>query len=191
MQILSWRAPTLANNISLFISTVSASLLGSQKCSEQDWIMQETLSHTTSSPKELQVERQKNSLTHLNTTIAALHGGQASRKICRGKENEKVGNYNGSNTFHCECGCRRRTDWWNRFMNTITNWELLMKNCFQVQTRKQSCGDQTRNKWMTVRMWKQNGSGLSAAWFPTGLSAETIIHWLLLGQRGGEIINGV
>lgn len=82
----------LANNIGLFIQTVSASLPGSQKCSEQDWIMQETLSHTTNSSKELQVERQKNSLTHLKTTIAALHGGHASRKICWGKENEKVNN---------------------------------------------------------------------------------------------------
>lgn len=51
--------------------------------------MQETLSHTNNLSKDLQVECQKKSLTHRKTTIAALHGGQASRKICRGKESVK------------------------------------------------------------------------------------------------------
>lgn len=111
MQILLWRTPTLVNNICLFASTVSASPSGSQRCSEQDWIMQETLSHTTNSSRELQVERQENSLTHLKTTIAVLHGGQASRKICGGRENEWLKRLERLP----RCGCRKGTDCLNEF----------------------------------------------------------------------------
>lgn len=41
------------------------------------------------------------------------------------------------------------------FMNTIKKWEPLMKKCFQVQTRKQSCVAQMRTRWSQWRTWKQ------------------------------------
>lgn len=166
MQILSWRTPMPANNICLLVSTVSASLPGSQQCSGQDWIMQEILSHTINLSTELQVEHQKNSLTHLKTTIAALHGGQASRKICRGgkKERKRVIKI----PSNVSVGVEEEPIALTSFMKRIKNWEPLMKKCFEVQTRTQSCGFQMGTRWMfghvkVVKWQRLIGSPLSSS----------------------------